>query len=136
LSTLSWRSGHRTSTGLLARHFIYPTLDSWIANYERLKALGITPRVSIHHGVTMSLYYRDPDDNGVELSIDNVEKANWHEWMRNELGKTLMGMPLDPDDLARKYHAGTPEAELRRFEPSSGPIDPEVLRRMVEQRRA
>ena len=52
--------------------------------------------------------------------------------MRNELGKTLMGMPLDPDDLARKYHAGTPEAELRRFEPSSGPIDPEVLRRMVE----
>jgi hypothetical protein len=43
-----------------------------------------------------------------------------------------MGMLLDPDDLARKYHAGTPEAELRRFEPSSGPIDPEVLRRMVE----
>jgi hypothetical protein len=51
---------------------------------------------------------------------------------RNELGKTLMGMLLDPDDLARKYHAGTPEAELRRFEPSSGPIDPEVPRRMVE----
>ena len=92
------------------------------------KALGITPRVSVHHGVTMSLYYRDPDDNGVELSIDNVEKANWHEWMRNELGKTLIRMPLDPDDLARKYHAGTPEAELRAVLGT----DPEVLRRMVE----
>ena len=80
----------------------------------------------------MSLYYRDPDDNGIELSIDNVAKADWHEWMRNELGKNPIGAPLDPDALARKFHAGTPEKELRRFDPSLQELDPEMLRRMLE----
>jgi catechol-2,3-dioxygenase len=119
------------SAGLDHLAFFYPTLGDWIANYERLKALGITPRVSIHHGLTLSLYYRDPDDNGVELSIDNVDKSKWHDWMRNSLKDVLIGAPMDPEELARKYHAGVPEAELRRFTPS-GELDPEVLRRMVE----
>ena len=76
----------------------------------------------------MSPYYRDPDDNGIDLSIDNVEKADWHEWMRTQLGNNPIGVPLDPDDLARKYHAGMPEAELRRFDSSSRKLDPEMLR--------
>ena len=122
----------KRSSGLDHLAFFYSTLADWITNYERLKALGITPRVSINHGVTMSLYYRDPDDNGIELSIDNVEKAEWHEWMRTQLGKNLIGAPLDPDDIARRYHAGVPEAELRRFDPSPGKVDPEMLRRMIE----
>lgn len=117
------------SAGLEHLAFIYPTLGDWIAKYERLKAAGITPRVGMHHGVTMSLYYRDPDNNGVELAIDNVEKSQWHDWMRNELGRTLTGAPLDPEDLARKYHAGVPEAELRQFTPRG---DPETLRRLME----
>jgi catechol-2,3-dioxygenase len=112
--------------------FFYSTLGDWIETYERLKAAGIRPRVPIHHGLSLSLYYRDPDDNGVELSIDNVEKSQWHDWMRNQLGKNPIGSSFDPDELARKYHAGAPESELRRFEPKSGGFDPEVLRRMVE----
>ena len=119
------------SAGLDHLAFFYPTLSDWITTYERLKADGITPRVSIHHGLTMSLYYRDPDDNGVELSIDNVEKSKWHDWMRNSLKDVLIGAPLDPEELSKKYHAGVPEAELRRFTPSAT-IDPEVLRRMAE----
>jgi catechol-2,3-dioxygenase len=122
----------KRSSGLDHLAFFYSSLSDWITNYERLKAVGITPRGSIHHGVTMSLYYRDPDDNGIELSIDSVEKAEWHEWMRNQLGKNLIGAPLDPDDLARRYHAGVPEAELRHFDPSPAKLDPEMLRRMVE----
>lgn len=120
------------SAGLDHLAFFYSTFADWIETYERLKAAGITPRVPIHHGLTMSLYYRDPDDNGVELSIDNVEKSQWHDWMRNSLGQNIPGMPFDPDELARKYHAGVPESELRRFEPKSGKFDPEILRRMVE----
>ena len=63
------------SAGLDHLAFFYPTVGDWITTYERLKSVGIMPKVSIHHGLTMSLYYRDPDDNGVELSIDNVEKS-------------------------------------------------------------
>jgi catechol-2,3-dioxygenase len=40
--------------------FFYSTFSEWIETYERLKAADITPRVPIHHGLTMSLYYRDP----------------------------------------------------------------------------
>jgi len=119
----------KQTTGLDHLAFFYPTLGEWIENYERIKAAGITPRASIHHGITMSLYYRDPDDNGIELSIDNVDKADWHDWMQHKLGESLMGAPLDPDDLARKFHAGAAEAELRRFTPSS---NPEFLRRLIE----
>ena len=120
----------KASAGLDHLAFFYPTMSDWIATYERLKAIGITPRVGIHHGLTLSLYYRDPDDNGVELSIDNVEKAKWHDWMRNSLKDVMIGAPLDPEELAKKYHAGVPEADLRRFTPAD--VDPETLRRMVE----
>ena len=122
----------KRSAGLDHLAFFYSTLGDWIATYERLKVAGITPRVSIHHGLTMSLYYRDPDDNGVELSIDNVEKSKWHDYMRNDLGKNPIGAPMSPDDLALKYHSGAPEAEIRRFSPKSGDFDPEILRRMIE----
>ena len=100
------------SAGLDHLAFFYSTFGDWIETYERLKAAGITPRVPIHHGLSMSLYYRDPDDNGVELSIDNVEKSQWHNWMRNQLGKNPMGMPFDPDELAARFEAGEPVAEL------------------------
>ncbi len=119
------------STGLDHLAFFYDTFGDWIANYERLKAIGITPRVCIHHGLTMSLYYRDPDGNGVELSIDAVAKAQWHDWMRTQLGRNVLGAPLDPDELARRYHAGASEEELRRFDPSAH-LAPETLRRMAE----
>jgi len=120
------------SAGLDHLAFFYSTVGDWIATYERLKALGIRPRVSIHHGLTLSLYYRDPDDIGVELSIDNVEKSKWHDWMRSSMKDNSIGAPMDPDELARKYHAGAPEAEIKRFRPSSGEFDREVLRRMIE----
>lgn len=122
----------KRSAGLDHLAFFYTTMGDWITTYERLKAVGIKPKVSVHHGLTMSLYYRDPDDNGIELSIDNVEKSKWHDWMRNGLKENPLGAPLDPDELAAKYHAGAPEPELRLFKPPSGKFDPEVLRRMLE----
>ena len=122
----------KNSVGLDHLAFFYSSFDDWISAYERLKSAGITPRVPIHHGLTMSLYYRDPDGNGVELSIDNVDKAQWHNWMRDRLKENPIGHAFDPDDLARRYHAGVPESELRRFETGSGEFDPEIMRRMVE----
>ena len=122
----------KLDAGLDHLAFFYPSLPDCIATYERLKEARITPRVSIHHGLTMSLYYRDPDDNGVEFAIDNLEKSQWHTRMRDKLGENPIGLPLDPDDLARKYHAGVPEAEIRGFDLSSGQIDPELLRSIIE----
>jgi catechol-2,3-dioxygenase len=121
----------KACAGLDHLAFFYSTFGDWIETYERLKNVGIVPRVPIHHGLSMSLYYRDPDGNGVELSIDNVERSEWHDWMRHQLGKNPLGVSFDPDELARKYHAGVPEADLRRYEPGSG-NSPDVIRRLLE----
>jgi len=51
--------------------FTFDTLDELLAQYQRLAAQGIRPAVPVQHGVTTSLYYRDPDGNFVELQIDN-----------------------------------------------------------------
>ena len=96
--------------------YTYATLADLVATYERLKAAGIRPYWTINHGPTTSMYYRDPDGNQVELQVDNfpdVESLN--AWMRSDaFRKNPIGVEYDPDELARKVHAGVPHAELIR----------------------
>ena len=54
--------------------FTYASLGDLLDTYERLRELGITPYWSINHGPTTSLYYRDPDGNGIELQIDSFPR--------------------------------------------------------------
>ena len=51
--------------------YSYNDLGELLVTYRRLKAAGILPHWPINHGVTTSMYYRDPDKNRVELQIDN-----------------------------------------------------------------
>jgi len=92
--------------------FTYANLGDLIATYERLKAAGITPVTSVQHNLTTSFYYRDPDGNGVELEIDNLDPSEWKEWMENMSAENPWGNEIDPEELAKRYHAGVPEKEL------------------------
>jgi len=67
------RASH--SAGLDHLAYTYGSLGDLVATYERLKEAGITPVVTINHGITTSMYYRDPDGNKVELQIDNYDDA-------------------------------------------------------------
>ena len=40
-------------------------------SFARLKDLGIEPEFCLNHGVVTSLYYAGPDQNLVELQVDN-----------------------------------------------------------------
>jgi len=51
--------------------YSYRDLGELLATYRRLKEHSILPHWPINHGVTTSMYYRDPDNNRVELQIDN-----------------------------------------------------------------
>jgi len=109
--------------------FTYGSLGDLVATYERLKAAGITPSVPVAHGLTTSLYYRDPDGGGVELTIDNLNPSEWRDWMQNQLSLELV--TFDPEEMVQKYHAGVPEAGTR-FE-SARTLNPaEAFHRMVE----
>ena len=91
-----------------------------VTTYERLKAEGITPFMPLNHRFTTSLYYHDPDGNEVELSVDNLPtKEECDAFVRGEgmgeIGRPPFGYAFDPDELARLYHEGVPQAELARI---------------------
>ena len=91
-----------------------------VTTYERLKAEGIIPFMPLNHRFTTSLYYHDPDGNEVELSVDNFpSKEECDAFIRSEqmeeIGRPPFGYTFDPDELARLYHQGVPEAVLARI---------------------
>jgi catechol-2,3-dioxygenase len=91
-----------------------------VATYERLKSNGITPFLPLNHGFTTSLYYRDPDGNEVELSVDNFRtKEECSAFVTsdrmNEIGRPPFGYVFDVDDLATRYHRGAADDELAKI---------------------
>ncbi|HET6603425.1 MAG TPA: VOC family protein [Xanthomonadaceae bacterium] len=91
-----------------------------VENYERIRAVGITPFAQLNHRFTTSLYYHDPDGNEVELSVDNFPtKEECTAFVRGqemaEIGRPPFGYDFDPDELARLYHQGVPAETLARI---------------------
>ena len=63
--------------------FEYGSFAELMSTYDRLRQSGVEPAFSLDHGMTMSLYYKDPDGNFVELQSDNF--SDWKlsgEYMR------------------------------------------------------
>ncbi|GAB3565296.1 VOC family protein [Amycolatopsis endophytica] len=113
------------AAGLEHIAFTYATLGDLVATYERLKKLDIEPYWTINHGPTISFYYRDPDNNQLELQVDNfatIEETN--EFLTAEFPKNPIGVNLDADEFVRRFHDGVPETELRkRPETGTGGLD-------------
>jgi catechol-2,3-dioxygenase len=91
--------------------FAYDTLDDLLGSHARLKGLGIIPKWAADHGVGMSFYYEDPDENIVELNVSNYA-SEWTatEHMKNSPGFTRVH--VDPDKMLAARKAGMPSWEL------------------------
>ena len=64
----------------------------------------------------MSLYYRDPDGNSVELQVDAfATKQEATAFFDSEAFRANpIGVIFDPEDMVRRYESGVPEQELMR----------------------
>ncbi len=104
------------SVGLEHLAYAYADLGELVATYQRLKAAGIVPVRTINHGPTTSMYYRDPDGNQVELQVDNFDTIEeCHAWFRSkDFAENPIGIVFDPEELAAKFNAGIPPADLKR----------------------
>ncbi len=94
--------------------FTYETIDDLFATYERLSSAGITPYWTINHGPTLSLYYRDPDGNNIELQIDvfDTNEAT-NDWLgASDFGANPIGVKIDVDDLISRYRSGEDRATI------------------------
>lgn len=103
------------SAGLHHTAFEYDSFDGWIDNYERLRDGGVTPTVCVDHGMTLSMYYQDPDGNGVEIQVDAF--GDWSmskEWMwaSQEFADDQVGPQFDPDRMLAAYRAGATAREV------------------------
>lgn len=94
--------------------FSHATLDDLFGNYSQLKARGIAPYWCIHHGLTVSMYYADPDGNQVEFQVDAfASNAETTAFMHDPLfAQNPIGVEFDPEVWLSAVRAG---AELSDF---------------------
>jgi catechol 2,3-dioxygenase-like lactoylglutathione lyase family enzyme len=99
--------------------YSYRDLGELLSTYRRLKTADITPHWPINHGVTTSLYYLDPDNNRVELQIDNfATPAELDGYFQSRaFAENPVGVTYDPEELCRRYEAGEAMTELLRIPP-------------------
>ena len=74
------------TTGLYHHAIVYPTRAALADALRRLIAAGIGLEGAADHGVSQSLYLRDPDGNGVELYVDRPRET----WPHTPDGKLAM----------------------------------------------
>jgi catechol-2,3-dioxygenase len=102
------------ATGMHHMAFTYDSLEVLLANYRQLKSAGVAPWWCVNHGPTISLYYRDPDGNNVELQVDvfdDDEDVNAFLATLTTRNSPL-GIDFDPDAMLAQLEAGVPAAQL------------------------
>lgn len=115
-----------SSAGMGVNHvgYTYANLGDLLETYDRLKQLGITPYWRVHHGLTLSVYYQDPDGNRMEFQVDccaNADEA--HAFMHSDaFAANPIGVEIDPDVLLTQYRNGVP-LETLLVQPN-GPASP------------
>ncbi|MCK6211089.1 VOC family protein [Georgenia sp. EYE_87] len=103
------------TAGLHHTAFEYGDFDQWIDNYERLRDLGIRPALCLDHGMTMSMYYVDPDGNGVEIQVDNFRdwgKSKEWMWASQEFAEDQVGPHFDPEKVLAARRSGLSADEI------------------------
>ena len=84
------------TTGLYHTAIRYPDRKALAGALRQVLDAGIALDGASDHGVSIALYLRDPDENGVELYYDIPQE----EWPRDADGKpTMWRRPVDLDAL-------------------------------------
>lgn len=104
------------SSGLEYITFSFTSLEDLLLTYRQRKEKGINPLWPVNHGLTTSIYYRDPDGNMIETQIDNFESPDEATDFMNSanFAKNPIGTDFDPEDLILKLKSGASESELKR----------------------
>jgi catechol-2,3-dioxygenase len=103
-------NAERSEVGVNHVAYTYANVGELLDTYARLKQDGIKPYWPVHHGVTLSFYYRDPDGNRMEFQVDcceTVEEANSF-MLSDAFAANPIGIEIDPEALLDEYRSGRP----------------------------
>ncbi|KAF3399632.1 hypothetical protein EIK77_010376 [Talaromyces pinophilus] len=103
------------AAGLAHIAFGFKTLDELATSYEQKKAKGIMPFWCVNHGMSTSMYYRDPDGNELELQVDNFETVpEAIEFMNGpKFEENPIGVDYDPEEFVRRVRSGEDEKRIK-----------------------
>jgi catechol 2,3-dioxygenase len=108
----------RTFAGMHHLAFEYASVDDLLDSWRRLRdEYGYEPHVAVHHGMTLSFYYVDPDGNSVELQADVF--GDWKKskrWMHTspQFRGDPIGKFVVPAKMVAARSAGVKQKELLR----------------------
>jgi catechol 2,3-dioxygenase len=97
--------------------FEFESFGDLMNNFDRLRGAGVEPAFCLDHGMTISLYYKDPEGNFVELQSDVF--CDWKlssEYMRKspEFAENPIGVFFDPARVYASFEAGADFQALER----------------------
>src|SRR5262245_25185639 len=72
--------------------FEYASFPDLMSSYKRIKGEGITPAFCLDHMMTVSMYYKDPESNFVELQADGF--GDWK--LSSEFMRTSPDFAVNP----------------------------------------
>ncbi|MDP6343196.1 MAG: VOC family protein [Alphaproteobacteria bacterium] len=89
--------------------FSYPGLEDLLTTYERLKAGDVRPYWCVDHGMTTSMYYRDPDGNQLEFQVDNFATPEETKgiFRSPEFAANVYGNDYDPEAMLAAWRDGS-----------------------------
>ena len=97
----------RNAAGLEHVAFTYATLDDLLVHYERMRAQGAKPYFMVHHGMTLSAYYRDPDGNQVETQVDALSLDDADAFMNSAVfAANPIGIKVNFDSIVARRRSG------------------------------
>jgi len=98
-------SPQKGQVGLNHLAWMVPSLEDLKEAYQRLKDKGVPIERVTDHGISIGVYFRDPDGNGLEVSYELPRS----QWPRQErlFAEDLVGLghfpgPWDEDRAAHK----------------------------------
>ena len=93
--------------------YTYASLTDLLENYAQLREKGISPYWCIHHGITISMYYADPDGNQMEFQVDSYSSSEEANTVINaHFGANPIGVEYDPQEWLARMRAGAPESDF------------------------
>ncbi len=97
--------------------FEYETFDDLMSSFDRMRKANIEPAFCLDHGLTISLYYKDPEGNYIELQSDNF--SDWKkstEFMRTsaDFAANPIGTFFDPARVFDAHKSGMDFKDLQK----------------------
>ena len=126
---LSDDAGKARHNGMHHCAFEYASFADLMTSFDRMRKEGVEPAFCLDHGLTISIYYKDPEGNFVELQSDAF--GDWKkssEWMRTspDFAANPIGVFFDPARVYDAHKSGmdfkTLQANLRRGDYLPNPI--------------